>query len=233
VVASRQTSDTEDIKAQADRPVRRSPRASADASRRQCAATRTERSISQLIRFVAGPDDQAVPDLACKLPGRGVWVTADRASILLAIKSRAFSRSLKRQIGIPDDLPDRIEQLLVKRAIEALSLANKAGEVITGFDKVAALIERGRATFLVHGRGAAAGGIEKLDRKMNTAFAAAPGHSGSIIADCLTVDQLSLAMGRSNVVHAALTGGGAAKRFAGEASRLVAYRNGVDEDVVA
>jgi len=195
-------------------------------SLRRCAVSRTERAPDDLIRFVVGPSAAIVPDLARKLPGRGVWVTADRASVAAAVKANAFAKSLKRQVTVAPDLPDRVESLFVKRALEALSLANKAGMVLTGFDKVEALLESGRAAVLVHGSDAASDGAGRLDRK----FAAVQRDKGQTapVVDWLTIDQLSLAIGRSNVVHAGLKQGGATNRFLREAERLRRYRPGSD-----
>ena len=192
--------------------------------RRRCIVSRQERSPDDLIRFVVDPSGAVVPDLAQKLPGRGVWVTADKASVAAAIKAKAFAKSLKRAVTVADDLPQVIETLSLKRALQALSLANKSGLLTTGFEKVDTLIARGRAVALVHGSDAAEDGRGKLDRK----FSAIQRDRGkaALIVDWLTIEELSLAIGRSNVVHAGLTQGGATKRFLDEAERLRRYRSG-------
>lgn len=196
-----------------------------EGSLRLCVATRQERPPDELIRFVVGPDGALVPDLARRLPGRGVWVTAEKGAVVAAIKAKAFARSLKRPVRVPEDLSDRIEELLARRAIEALALANKAGLVTTGFEKVDALIGRGEAAALLCAHDAAAGGRDRLQRKF-MAVQAARGQPARVI-DALSVDQMSLATGRSNVVHAALTQGGAAEHFLSEAERLARYRSGL------
>lgn len=192
---------------------------------RQCALTRSELPTRDLIRFVAGPGDTIYPDLARKLPGRGIWITADRASVSAAIKSRAFSRSLKRKIEVPENLAELVESQLVQRTIEALALANKAGRVVCGFEKVSTRLERERVSVLVHGSDAAQDGRDKLDRKFK-AIAAEYGIE-PVIIDILTIDEMSLAIGRPNVVHAALIPGGATDKFAGEAEKLARYRAGI------
>lgn len=194
-------------------------------SLRRCILTRSERPPDDLIRFVVDPSGAIVPDLARKLPGRGVWVTADKASVSAAAKANAFAKSLKRQVKVPPDLPQAIETLFVRRVLEALSLANKAGLVSTGFEKVERLLGSGQAAALVHGSDAAQDGRHKLDRK----FAAIQQDRGqtAAIVDCLTIAQLSLAIGRSNVVHAGLKQGGATHRFLREAKRLRRYRSGL------
>ncbi len=193
-------------------------------SLRRCILTRVERDPADLLRFVADPEGRLVPDLSRKLPGRGVWVTADKASVAAAAETRAFAKSLKRAVTVAPDLPQTVEALFVKRALEALSLANKAGLVTTGFEKVETLISGGRAAALLQGADAAEDGKRKLDRK----FAAIQRDSGKAapIVDWLTIEQLSLAIGRSNVVHAALKQGGATQRFLLEAERLRRYRSG-------
>jgi predicted RNA-binding protein YlxR (DUF448 family) len=191
---------------------------------RRCIITRAERSPNDLIRFVLDPAGAIVPDLACKLPGRGVWVTADRASVEAAVKTNAFAKCLKRQVSVASDLPAAVETLSLKRVLEALSLANKAGLVSTGFEKVEALLNGGRAAVLLHGSDAASDGRRRLDRKF-AAIQRDKGHTAAIV-DWLTIEQLSLAIGRSNVVHAGLTQGGATKRFLSEAERLRRYRSG-------
>lgn len=194
-------------------------------SLRRCIVTRVERQAEDLIRFVAGPDDVIVPDLARRLPGRGVWVTAELAAVETAIKAKAFSKGLKRQITASPDLAQTVDALILKRVLQALSLANKAGLVSSGFEKVESLVSSGRAAALVHGAEAAAGGRQKLDRKF-TAIQTDKGKLAPII-DWLTTEQMSLAIGRSNVVHAGLTKGGATKRFLSEAERLRRYRSGL------
>ena len=104
-----------------------------------------------LIRFVADPSGTIFPDVARKLPGRGVWVTAERSAIEAAVKQNAFAKSLKRQVTVPPDLPEAIDALFVKRLLNSLSLANKAGLVHTGAEKVEKLLDGGRAVALLHG----------------------------------------------------------------------------------
>ncbi|MEO1282948.1 MAG: RNA-binding protein [Pseudomonadota bacterium] len=201
------------------------PGADADAGRRLCAVARVPRDRSDLIRFVSDPDQILVPDLSAKLPGRGVWVSADRVSIEAAIKKKAFSRSLKAAVTIPENLSDHIEHLLEQSALQALAFANKAGQIVCGFDKSSAVIDRGEAKVMLHGRDAALGGRRKLDGK----FKAISAELGipAIIIDDFTIDQMSLAMGRSNVVHAALLAGGAARNAIDKTKRLTRYRQGI------
>ena len=100
---------------------------------RLCAATRTVQPVSELIRFVVGPNGEAIPDIKSKLPGRGIWVTATRDALGEAIKRKAFARGFKREVRLPSDFVDRTEQLLERSALDALAVAGKAGLVAAGF----------------------------------------------------------------------------------------------------
>ncbi|MCC7252252.1 RNA-binding protein [Hyphomicrobium sp.] len=192
--------------------------------KRLCAATREALDPACLIRFVADPGGVIVPDLARRLPGRGVWVKAEKSVVAQAVRANVFARSLKRAVKADPALPEQVERLIEKRVLEALALANKAGLVTAGFQQVDALIETGAAVVLVQAADAAESGREKLARKF-AAVARARGREQALVTS-LSTEQLSLAMGRSNVVHAALIHGGAAERFMLEAERLDRYRSG-------
>lgn len=198
---------------------------------RTCVVTRTAHPPDELIRFVLGPDSQVFPDLANRLPGRGVWVSCDRHAVAAAVTSKAFARSLRRQAAASADLPDLVEQLMVRRALEALSLANKAGRVVAGFTRVVNAIVAGETALLVHGAEASDDGVDKLDRKFQ-AVARQWGRPVPVVRE-LTVAQLSLAMGRANVVHAALSKGGATANFLKEAMRLARFRLGQSATIAA
>jgi uncharacterized protein len=191
---------------------------------RLCAATRAELAPDELIRFVADPAGEMVPDLSRRLPGRGVWIKAEKAVVAQAVSAKVFGRSLKKQVKVNPDLADRVEALLVQRVLAALSLANKAGLVTAGFAQVDALLVGGGVALLLHGADAAEGGCDKLNRKFH-AISAARGRSAPLLSS-LSTEQLSLALGRSNVVHAALIQGGMTQRVVSEAERLERYRSG-------
>jgi predicted RNA-binding protein YlxR (DUF448 family) len=191
---------------------------------RTCVVTRSKRPPEELLRFVEAPDGRIVPDLARRLPGRGVWVTAERQTVIEAVKKNAFAKSLRRRVVVPPELPDQIEQLLRRRLVEALSLTNKAGLVTTGYDRVDAALERGRVEVLLHGLDASDDGRSRLDRKFR-AIARDRGRE-ALIVRVLTSDELSLALGRPNVVHAALSAGGATDKFLNEARRVIRFRAG-------
>src|SRR5687768_3786958 len=104
---------------------------------------------ARLIRFVTGPEGQVVPDLARKLPGRGLWVAADRASVATAAKKGLFARAAKAQIKAAAELPDQVEALLKSRLLAGLGLAKRGGDLISGFEKVSAAIAAGKVAWLI------------------------------------------------------------------------------------
>jgi predicted RNA-binding protein YlxR (DUF448 family) len=189
---------------------------------RACALTRARRPKDQLIRFVLGPDGTVVPDLKEKLPGRGVWLTAARDIVGEAAKRNVFARALRTEAKVPEGLAAEVEQRLAAAALSALSLANKAGEVVFGNAKVEEAIARGRVLALIHAKEAAEDGCRKLDGKARGM------RQGDLFpaVNAFGTDELGLASGRTNVIHAALIQGGAARNVLAAASRLERYRKG-------
>jgi uncharacterized protein len=186
----------------------RNAHAAAAATERLCVATRQVRPVDALIRFVVGPDGAVVPDLKRRLPGRGVWVTARRHLVAEAIRRRQFARAFKAEVRVSPELPDEVERLLVQSALNALSIAYKAGLVVQGFAKVEAAITTAAA--LVRARDAG----EENGRRLASAFGRSmgAGAEGKIV-EAFTSAQLDLALGRLNVVHAALLAGRASEAF--------------------
>ena len=194
---------------------------------RLCALSRVHRPIEQLIRFTTTPDNIIVPDLANRLPGRGVWITATRDAVCGAITAKTFQRSLKQGCTVPGDLAERLEQLLQSRATQLLALANKAGCVVTGFAKVEAAVQREDIKALLHAKDGALDGALKLDRKF-VAIKKARNETARIV-DSFTIEQLSLALGRENVVHAALAKSGITGSFLSAADRFHHFGAGFDD----
>ncbi len=190
---------------------------------RLCAVTRQTHDARELIRFVLSPDGIVVPDLDRSLPGRGVWVGCERNLLEKAILTQAFSKSLKTKADAPSDLADRVDSLILKRVAGTLSLANKAGLAIAGFEKVFSALDKGPVRAVLHGADAAVDGCSKIDRKYK-AIQAAQNRPANIV-NVLTIAQMSLAIGRGSVVHAALIPGGLSDRFLEEAERLARYRH--------
>jgi hypothetical protein len=189
---------------------------------RACALTRARRPKDELIRFVLGPDGTVVPDLKEKLPGRGVWLTAAHDIVADAAKRNVFARALKTQAKVPEGLAAQVEKRLAEATLSALALANKAGEAVFGNAKVEEAIAGGRALALIHAKEAAEDGCRKLDGK---ARGMAEGRPVPTIR-AFSADELGLASGRANVIHAALIQGGAARNVLAAASRLERYRKG-------
>jgi uncharacterized protein len=188
---------------------------------RMCVATRTVKPVADMIRFVVGPDGEAVADLKRKLPGRGVWVTATQDALADAIKRKALVRGFKREVRLPADLVVRTEQLLERAALDALAMAGKAGLVATGFAKVEAALQHDEVVALLHATEAAPDGVRKLDAARRRRQA------GSVaVIDSLTSAQLDLALGRPNVIHAALLAGPPSDTFLARLQRLERFRTG-------
>jgi len=187
----------------------RGPRDAAKAPARFCVATRTVRPVGELIRFVTGPNG-LVPDLKRRLPGRGVWVTARRAAVEAAVKRHAFQKSLRAEVRVPPGLADVVEDLLERATLEALSIAHKASLVVTGFVKVEAAIADQPVVALVSARDAGSDGARKLAAVFARQRSAG---SPTEIVTSFTGAQLDLALGRLNVVHAALLAGRAGETF--------------------
>lgn len=190
---------------------------------RRCAVTRAQRSKDDLIRFVLGPDGAIVPDLKEKLPGRGVWLTAAHDTVAEAVKRKAFGRALKAETKPAQGLADQVGTLLTQAALKALAMANKAGEVVFGNSKVEEALGKGRVLALIHALDAAEDGCRKLDGKAR----GATGGVGLPAVRAFSADELGLASGRTNVIHAALIQGGAARKFLAAASRVERYRKGI------
>jgi uncharacterized protein len=187
---------------------------------RFCIATRTVRPVADLVRFVVGPDGAALPDIKCRLPGRGVWVTATHDAVEDAVKRKAFARGFKRDVRLPADLAAQTEGLLQRAALDALAIAAKAGLVAAGFAKAAAALECDGAIALLHAADGSPDGIRKLDAIVRRQDKPIP------VIEFLTIAQLDLALGRPNVVHAALLAGSASGTFLSRWRRLERYRTG-------
>ena len=204
--------------AQRDKRGREADRAAA----RTCIVTRYILPPEGLVRFVLGPDASVVPDVARKLPGRGVWVTLARPVVERAAAKGAFAGAFKRRVIVPDGLADVVDDLLLRRAIELLSLSNKAGLVVTGAGKVNSWIVAGAEGALIQAVDASPDGLAKVARKYR-AVRRATGRSPAELS-LLTIEQLGLAIGRAHGVHAALSDGRVADNFLAAAERLATYR---------
>lgn len=191
-------------------------------SERQCAVTRLRLPPDALLRFASDPDRNVVPDLKAKLPGRGVWITCSRKIIDKAIASHVFDRGFRQSVKTADELLEQVEALLERDALQRLSLANKAGEVVLGFDKIEKMLQRDGEMPLIHASDASADGCRKLDRFLKREQNG-PGPLSCIVSG-FNADQLSLALGRPNVVHAALRKGASSQKFLFAVARLQQFQ---------
>ena len=184
-----------------------------DGPERKCIATGEVQPKFGLIRFVVGPEGQVVADLAEKLPGRGIWVSADRKALEMAVAKKLFSRSAKQQVNAPADLVQQTETMLTRRVIDLLSLARKSGDAVAGFEKVKDWLAKEQAEVLIQ----ASDGSGRGKSKLSTPY------GGSFIG-WLTADELGQAFGRQTVIHVALGAGGLTRRVVDEAARLKGLR---------
>lgn len=171
----------------------------------------------RLIRFVAGPEGQVIPDLGRKLPGRGMWVAADRASVDQAAKKGLFSRAAKAKLAAPTGLADQVEALLRDRLLAGLGLAKKAGSLISGFEKTASAIRDGKVAFLVE---AADGSDDGRGKLMGLVRHARPKPR---LVGVFASDELGLALGLDNVIHLAFLAGQGAGHWSVDVERLAGF----------
>jgi predicted RNA-binding protein YlxR (DUF448 family) len=173
---------------------------------------------ARLIRFVPAPDGAVTPDLARKLPGRGVWVAADRASVEAAARRNLFARAAKARLAAPPGLADQVESLLRARLLAALGLARRAGELTSGFEKAAQAINGGRAAWLIEAADGAADGRRKI-----LALARLQPRPPKLFG-VFTAEELGLALGLENVIHTAFLAGRASDRWTFDVQRLSGFR---------
>lgn len=191
--------------------------AAAAVAERTCIVTRTVADPERLIRFAAGPDGAVVPDLRGDLPGRGVWVTLSRRQVEEAVRRRLFGRGFKAEVTAAPELAELTGRLLRRQALSYLSLANKAGLVSAGYDRVEAALGSGAVRVLIAARDGAPDGRGRLARRL-----AAAGPEGELV-ESLESAELDLALGRTNVIHAAVAKGGLAEKFLTAVRRAEAY----------
>ncbi|MFD2738366.1 RNA-binding protein [Sulfitobacter aestuarii] len=180
---------------------------------RKCIATGEVQPKHGLLRFVVGPEGQLVPDILGKLPGRGIYVAAERGALELAVKKNLFSRSAKQPVKLPDGLVEEVERQLARRVVDLISLQRKAGKAVAGYEKVKSWLQMEEAEVLIQAVDGSGRGKSKLSTP----------HYGSYIG-WLTADELGLAFGRQTVIHGALASGGLTQRVVEEARRLKGVR---------
>lgn len=186
---------------------------------RKCIATGEVQPKFGLIRFVVGPDQQIVPDILGKLPGRGIWVSAKHETLTKTIAKGLFSRGAKQTVSVPGTLISDIESQLARRVIDLISLARKSGQAVSGYEKVKDWLSKETARVLIQASDGSARGKSKLSTP----------YGGSFIG-WLTADELGLAFGRQTAIHGALASGGLTSRIVEEAARLKGLRVIDDSD---
>jgi len=184
-----------------------------DGPERKCIATGEVQPKYGLVRFVVGPDMQIFPDIAGKLPGRGIYVAADRDAIQKAVTKKLFSRGAKMQVTVQEDLVDEVERQLARRVVDLIALSRKSGRAVAGYEKVKTWLQTEEAEVLIQAVDGSARGKTKLSTP----------HYGSYIG-WLRADELGLAFGRQTVIHGALASGGLTQRVVEEAQRLKGLR---------
>ncbi|MCT4554875.1 MAG: RNA-binding protein [Pelagimonas sp.] len=189
-----------------------------DGPERKCIATGEAQPKSGLIRFVIGPEGQLAPDLAGKLPGRGIYVASDKAALEKAAKKGLFSRAARQPVTPPEDLVSTLEKMLSRRVVDLISLARKSGVAVSGYEKVKTSLDKEEARVLIQ----AVDGSERGKSKLSTPY-------GGNYIGWLTADELGMAFGRQSVIHAALGAGGLARRVVEEAQRLKGVRIGASD----
>jgi len=185
-----------------------------DGPERRCIVSGEVQPKGGLIRFVVGPGAALVPDIEGKLPGRGIYVSADRALIAQAAKKKLFARAAREPVTLPADLDALVHDLQTRRVIGLLALARKAGQAVAGYEKVKDWLRSEEAVVLIQ----AADGSERGKTKLK----APPGKDSFI--GCLLAGEIGLAFGREHVIHAALAAGGLSARVVEEAAKLARLR---------
>ncbi|MCI5050234.1 MAG: RNA-binding protein [Rickettsiales bacterium] len=181
---------------------------------RRCIVSGELLDKSALLRFVLDEDDCATPDVAGKLPGRGIWVKCERATLEQAVKTNRFASSAKQTVKLRDDLVTLVEELLKARALNALALNRRAGNAIHGFEKVKSKMIAGEVKALLHAADASEDGIGKLSK-------------GELFqCSAFSREELSQIMGVENAVHVAVLNQGAAEDFLLQCRRFTGFREG-------
>lgn len=189
---------------------------------RKCIVSGEVQPKAGLIRFVVGPDNQVYPDVLGKLPGRGMYVTAERHALEAASKGQ-FSRSAKQPVTVPDGLANEVERQLARHTVDLIALTRKSGRAVCGFEKVKGWLAGGeRVRVLVQ----ASDGSERGKTKLWTP-------EGARYFGCLTAAELGLAFGRQSVIHGALATGGLSNRVVEEATKLRGLREVSGGDTAA
>ena len=194
------------------------------ATERMCVVSRSVKPVEDLLRFVVGPDGSVLPDLKRNLPGRGLWVEATRKAVDQAVKRHVFAKGFKRDVKVDPELGQATDRLLERAALDSLAIAGKAGEVATGFTRAEAAIGHGGLLGLIHAADGAEDGRRKLEALLRRN--AVDEQPEIPVIRAFSGMQLDLALGRPNVIHAALLAGPASQGFLTRCQRMLRFRTG-------
>ena len=187
---------------------------------RRCIVSREERNSAEMLRFVVDPDGWIVADVGGKLPGRGIWLSADKDMLQAACAKNLFARAARAQVKVPEDLAERVEIQLVRRCLDHVGLARRAAQAVAGFEKVEAWLKSGKGVGVLL---AARDGSEQGRSKM-TALARTLAAKSALI-ESFDSAELGAAFGREKAVHAVLAKGKLAGKLVVDAGRLSGLRH--------
>ena len=177
---------------------------------RRCISSGEVCDKSDMIRFIVGPNNEVIPDISEKLPGRGIWVKSNRSFLEKALSKKLFIKSAKYKVSVRHDLINLVEAILLKSVLALISLSRKSGIAVSGYEKVKSTLSDGSESIL----------IQAKDGSNNQKSKLRPPNGSKSYIDCLSSSELGEAFGRNYVVHASLTSGGLSKRVVHEALRL-------------
>ena len=186
---------------------------------RTCVLTRRKATKDALIRLALGPDGTVAPDVRARAPGRGAWISVGRTKLDEAVANGKLKAALARafktgEVAIPPDLGERTEQALRQEALDRLGIEARAGNLLSGSERVEAAARSGKVHLLIHAADAGEDGRKRLDQAWR---AGGGGPQGVIFPEPRPI--LSIALGRENVVHVALNEPAAAARVMDALSR--------------
>ena len=187
----------------------------AEIGERRCLVDGVPKSRSELIRFVLGPDDVVYPDLAEKLDGRGVWVSAQKSALSTAISKRLFNKGFGQSVKIHDNLMQIVENGLKKRSLDLLGIANKSGLLELGFEKIKEASAKEEILLLVE----ASDGSEAEKKRLQVYLPQVP------VISVLSRTELGCEMGRDACVHIAVKKSKMTLTLQKEMMRLNAFLN--------
>lgn len=181
---------------------------------RRCIATGESLPPEKLIRFVVAPDDTLTPDIERRLPGRGMWVTAEKAAIEQAMAKNLFARAARRKVAVPEDLLQRLQSLVLQRVLDTLGLARRAGQAVAGHDKVREFVGRQRAGLMLFASDAGADARSKIGALAQ----------GLTVIEALDALEQGAAFSRDQAVFVAVAPGRLAQRLILDSARLQGLR---------